>query len=374
MKKTFFKKISLFFLVVSFSSCEKEMIEVETQSNNTSEGSIQNRNGVLIFKDYEQMESTNNHLLLLKAEDVENWEIQNQFISLATIDRKINEEEVQHQESFFKGLDPNLSINEYKSRGYNYEHSNLYKIYLNKGTIIRTIDDNDGSISTTLSVTNHAYLNILNEEGKVIIGNELIVFQGDTIYRYDKSTNKLITNNDKSTSQKLNNEFNFNKGTGSASNRWITDPAKGSNYRYYGRVIFSSIYTTSSLSQTFYWEARAEQKKFGNWNTRNDYNPIWGCSAYWSYDYWIIYPGAGYGIVRDGSQYPLPNSLNRPTSPYNVSNLNTNYTKRPLQFSDMYTINPLKAGYSFFDNVRVYNYNFVFKYSGGSSGYNYTAY
>jgi hypothetical protein len=314
----------------------------------------------------------NNYLLSLTNDEVESWEEQLQFRSLATIDRKINEAEVAHQEIFFKGLDPNLTRNEYSAMGYNYEHTAVYNTYLNKGTIIRNIES-DGSISTALSVNNHEYLNVLNEEGKVIVGDELLVFKDDATSVYDKKTKVLLHETNANTSEKLNNEFNFNKGTGSISNRWVTDPSKGSNYRYYGRVLFSSSYTTSTLSQTFYWEARAEQKRFGSWNTRNTYNPIWGCSANWSYDYWIIYPNAGYGTVRNGNQYPLPNSSSRPTSPYYIANLNTNYTKRYLQFSSMYSIVPASIGYSFFDNVRVYNYNFVFKYSGGSSGYSYTA-
>ena len=198
----------------------------------------------------------------------------------------------------------------------------------------------------------------------------MVLVKNNDTYVYDKTSNVLLRSSHNN--QKLNNEFNFDKGTGSVGSRWITDPAKGSNYRYYAFVKFSSSFTVSSLSQRLHWEARAEQKKFGNWNTRNDYLPIWGCAAHWSYDYWIIYPGAGFGVVRDGSQYPLPNSSNKPTSPYYISNLNTNYTVRDLQFSSMYTINPAVVGYSFFDNVRVYNYSFEFKFSGGPSGYSYT--
>ncbi|VXA98190.1 hypothetical protein FLAVO9AF_10205 [Flavobacterium sp. 9AF] len=377
MKKQIVKGIIISFLVLSLPSCEKEFEDNATTTAKAEEplARVQNQNGILIFSDYDELEAVNARLASLPFDQLDIWENQNNFLSLASIDRKINEAEVQHQETFFKGLNPDLTVAEYQSLGYRYEHTAIYKNYLNKGTIVRNIET-DGSISTELAVKNHGYLNVLNFEGKVIVGNELVWFADDGTFVYKKNSTNLLRKSsiDTHVASKLNGQYNFNKGTGNSSNRWITDPAKGSNYRYYGKVIFTSSFTVSSLSQNFYWEARAEQKKFGNWNTRNNYNPIWGCAANWSYDYWIIYPGAGFGTVRDGSMYPLPNSSGKPTSPYYVSNLNTNYTVRSLQFSSMYTIVPASIGYSFFDNVRVYNYNFVFKYSGGASGYNYTAY
>ncbi len=369
------KSIFITACILSFASCEHEIDEPATATIEQTEARVQNQNGVLLFNDYEQLVAVNTQLASSSTTQIDQWETEHHFLSLASIDRKINEAEVQHQEAFFKGLNPNLSTEEYESLGYHYEHTALYKKYLDQGTIIRNIE-NDGAIATELAVKNHALLNVINEEGKVMVGEELLVFSGDETLVYDRNTMNLLRKSSiaEDLFSKLNGQYNFNKGTGTSSNRWITDPAKGSNYRYYGKVIFTSSFTTTSLSQTFYWEARAEQKKFGSWNTRNDYNPIWGCAANWSYDYWIIYPGAGYGTVQDGSVYPLPNSSGKPTSPYYISNLYTNYTVRSLQFSSMYTIVPASVGYSFFDNVRVYGYNFVFKYSGGASGYNYTAY
>lgn len=358
-------------LIATIFSCEKEPIENVVEKTSASDLNVKSKNGVLVFKDYQQMEIVRNKLANLSEDEIQIWEAQNDFQSLLSLEKKINYAEVKHQESFFKGVNPNLSVKEYEAMGYFYKHTDLYNTYLKKGVIEEKIQ-NDGSISTELSVKDHYLLNILSEEGKVIVADELIVVKNKDTYVYDTKSNKLLRSTN-STNQKLNNEFNFDKGTGTVGNRFISDPAKGSNYRYYAYVKFSSSFTVSSLSQRLYWEARAEQKKFGNWNTRNDYNPIWGCSAYWSYDYWIIYPNTGFGVVRNGSQYPLPNSSNKPTSPYYVSNMHTNYTgPRELQFSDIYSINPTTVGYSFFDNVRVYNYSFEFKFSGGSSGYNYT--
>lgn len=372
MKYSILKKSSLLLVAITaLISCEKESLENSVDQKTATESILKKENGMLVFKDYAEMEMINNKLNRLTNLELQEWESKNNFQSLASLERKINDAEVEHQEEFFKGLNPNLSVEQYEKMGYFYKHSELYKTYLNKGTIQEKIEK-DGSIATELSIKNHLYLHVLNQDGKVMVGNEIVEFRDNDTFVYGKKSNELLRTTIGNHDQSLNNEFNFDKGTGSVGSRYITDPAKGSNYRYYAFVKFSSSYTVSTLSQTFYWEARAEQKKFGNWNTRNDYNPIWGCSANWSYDYWIIYPGAGFGVKRDGAQYPLPNSSNKPTSPYSVSNLNTNYTVRDLQFSSIYSINPATIGYSFFENVRVYNYNFTFKFSGGSSGYNYS--
>ena len=374
MKKIIFKGISLCLLVTLLIGCESDTVNNETSKILSGQVfNLQTENGVLVFRDYDELAKINNELQNMPYESALLWEKEHNFMSLRTIDKMVNDAENDNQESFFRGVDPNLSVREYEARGLFYQPSALYKTYLTKG-VIKRITEADGSKSTVLTVTNDAYLNVLNEEGKVIVGDEVLVFNGSVAKVYSKKSNELLKSIDTEPSQqKLNNQYNFNKGTGSVSNRWIQDIYKGSNYRYYGQVFFSSIYTTSTLSQTFYWKARAEQKKFGNWNTRNDYNPIWGFSGNWRYDYWIIYPNAGFGTVRDGSQYPLPNGGNLPTSPYNLSNLNTNYTVRNMQFSAMYSINPSQIGYSFFDNVRVYNHAFTFKFSGGPSGINYPA-
>lgn len=376
MKKIIFKGITLCLLLTILTGCESDPVKNETDRNSNSQAlNLQTENGVLVFKDYNELEKTNNELQNMPYSAALLLEKEHNFMSLRTIDKMINDAENEHQETFFKGINPNLSVKEYEAKGLFYEPSALYKTYLTKG-VIKRIKEADDSKSTALNVTNAAYLSILNEQGKVIVGNEILVFNGSIATVYNRKTNELLKSFDskaETPQQNLNNQYNFNKGTGSSGSRWIQDIYKGSDYRYYGQVLFSSIYTTSSLSQTFYWEARAEQKKFGNWNTRNDYNPIWGFSGNWSYDYWIIYPNAGFGTVRDGSQYPLPNSGGLPTSPYNLANLNTNYTVRNMQFSAMYSINPSQIGYSYFDNVRVYNYGFTFKFSGGSTGVNYPA-
>lgn len=375
MKKIILKGISLCLLFTILTGCENDPVKNQTQSvtgNNVS--SVHSENGVLVFSDYDELASVNDKLMNMSNSSALTWEREHNFVSLRTIDRTVNEAEEANQEAFFRGIDPNLSVREYEARGLFYTPSEIYKTYLERG-VIKRITESDGSKSTILSVTNDAYLCVLNENGKVIVGNEVLVFDGGITTVYNRKTNeKLRTFTNRSVPvQSLNGQFDFNKGTGSASNRWITDIYRGSNYRYYGQVIFTSAYTLSTLSQNFYWRARAEQKKFGNWNTRNNYNPIWGFSGSWRYDYWVKFPNAGFGTVRDGAQYPLPNSSALPTSPYNLSNLNTNYTVRPMQFSAMYSINPSQIGYSFFDNVRVYNHAFTFKFSGGSSGINYNA-
>ncbi len=367
-------------LAASVLGCKKEKPQVAVNAVNEIKEEkitqpVKSENGVLIFENYAHLNQEIDKLSKLNSNERIALENKLGFQSLATIESKITESEIAHQEEFFKGVDPNLSVSEYESMNLFYENTSIFKENLEAGIIEKHVDKK-GDISFCLSMKNAPYIFVLGADSKVIVGDELLVLNNLETKIYSVKTGELLRTSSVSFgTEKLNGEFDIDKGTynTSTNSRWLTDPAKNSNYRYYANVIFTSNFTIEILNQTFYWTARAEQKKFGNWNTRNDYNPIYGISANWSYDYWIIYPGAGFGVKREGAQYPLANSAGNPTSSYNLSSLNSNYTIRNMYPNGFYSINTTTAGYKFFDNVRLYNYSFTFKFSGGSSGYNYNA-
>lgn len=382
MEKSLFRGFILYGMLLFFvAGCSKEN---DLAPSNATNGSFTNapitRNvtvidGVLSFESEGQLFATMNDLSMMEIQDRIVWEDQHGFRSIGTIRHLVNEAEVQNQEQFFAGVDPDLEVADYERMGLFYEPSSLYSEYLDKRVITETIDEK-GARSFAPTIDEPGYENVLDEQGRVIVDGNILIFDGTTrrVMKLAGKGLEVVPGTEKITS---NGQYNFKRNarlggfeTLSGDKYWITDLAKGNKYRYYAQASFSSGYTVSLLSQTFFWTARAEHKKWGNWATRNNYLPIWGISAHWSYDYWIIYNGAGYGVVRDGSMYPLPNSTPWPTSPYSLSNLNTNYTVRYLHPHGMFTYS-YGAGFQFFENTRVYNHGWTFKFSGGPSGYSY---
>lgn len=385
MKKHTFK---LLLITASFgvmAGCSKELqtITADNSASNAigisqaqDKGMPTAHNGILHFSNEAQLSHYLTMTSSMAPEERIRLEKQLGFESLTTILDRVTEAEVKHQEEFFAGLDPDLSPDAYVQMGYRYERTPLFKQYQAQG-LIKDITYADGSKAFELAIHNPAYQNAIGTAKSIQIGQTLVQFEGlngQTVTlsavgaSAGQSTNKIT----------LNNEYNFVKHARRPGNEswtgtvyWITDPAKGSNYRYYAYAQFSSSFTVTTLSQTYFWTARAEQKKFGNWATRNDYLPIWGISASWSYEYWVIFPGAGYGTKRDGALYPLPNNANNPTSPYSLSGMNSNFIgNRYMYPHGLYSITS-SAGYQFWDNVRIYNSSYTFKFSGGCCGYDY---
>jgi hypothetical protein len=364
--------------------CQKEVLEPVVAEDATAitqpafTKAITVEDGSLVFENEEHLNATLEQLSLMQPQERVAFEDDLGFRSLGSIYHLVTEAETQHQDAFFKDLDPDLGVADCERLGYFYKPTSIYADYLKKG-VIEEITYADRSRAFALTIDNPAYENVLNERGEVIVGDRLLVFEGATYQEFMRGSHALVP---QSGSQKItvNGEYDFTirahrpgYETASGSVVWLQDPARGSNYRYYARVTFRSGYTTSTISQTFFWDAKAQQRRFGNWATRSSYNPIWGISGSWRYDYWIIYNNASYGVVRDGAQYPLPNMTPRPTSPYYLSGLNTNHTVRYL-YPHGFFARSSTIGWNFFENLRLYNYAFTISFSGGSSGYGYQAY
>lgn len=377
MKKLVFG-IATLVAVASFHSCQKENISVSDSkiTQNKTNNTIRSTNGELVFEDEAHFLSSLPHLAEMSDAERIAWEKAIGFESLLSIEQRIMELENQRIEKFFEGIDPYLTVAEYEAMGLYYQPSEEYLNYLQTGVLER-LEEKDGSISTRVSVADPSFHYVLGASRKVHVGDQLYEFNGSVLKVYD-NTGAIVKEIDYNSQEKLNGEYNFTRGIGPSGNRggWINDPARGSNYRYRSFVTFTSSFTTSSLSQNYYWYARAEQRRFGNWATRNNYLPIWGFQASWKFDYWIIYNGDPYGTVID-SDSPLNmlnNSNGYATSPYGLSNLNTNYTIRYLYPHGGYSINPATAGFSFFENVRIYNNSYSSSFTGGASGYSFVLY
>lgn len=379
MNKKIIQCLMLLVIGIIVTGCQKDEIvpNVETSpikiEQATFSKDVEVLDGALVFENEQHLSATLESLSLMSPTERIEYEDELGFRSQGSLWFLINEAETNHQESFFKGVDPNLEVEDYEEMGYFYENTALYAEYLNK-EIIKEFVNEDRSTSFELVIDNPRLENIVNEDGVFFVGEKKHVLKGKELKEYSASTGELLNT---STAEKvsLNGEYDFQKNarrsgheSQSGNKWWITDPAQGNNYRYYAQAYFHSSFTTSLLAQTYFWTARAEQKKWGNWATRNNYNPIWGIAASWNYDYWVTFKGQYYGTKYTDSSNPLSNSSNLPTSSYYLSNLHTNYTVRNMHPNGVYTIS---VG-AFWENLRVFNNSYVFKFSGGSSGYNYT--
>lgn len=384
MKKTIRNILYAAVAGMALLGCQKEVIDTveDTLAQSITEQSysqpLTTENGTLVFENEGHLYATLDQLSRMSPEGRRAFEDAYGFRSLGTIFHLVSEAEDAHQDRFFKGLDPDLSTEACERLGYFYRPTELYAAYLAKG-VIREVTYADRSTAFELAIQNAAFENVLNERGEVIVGDRKLVFDGASHAEFSRETGELLVS-DAAQKTALNGEYDFTLNARrpggenySSGVYWITDPAQGSNYRYFARAVFRSGFTMSSISQTFYIESRAERRRNGRWATRSNYNPIWGVNASWRYDYWIIQNGAGFGTVRDGAQYPLPNGTPRPTSPYYTSNLNSNHIVTYL-YPHGFFVRSYNAGWDFFENVRLYNHSFTFNFSGGSSGYGYTAY
>ncbi len=379
MKKILYRSLILAGMGLAITSCKKETLVPATEDPVaviealSFSNAIEVEDGALVFENEQHLNKTLEDLSLMTPMERIEFEDQLGFRSQGSILFMVNEAENAHQEAFFKGLDPDLEVAELEAMGYNYKPTTMYSEYLEKG-ILKEIIHADNSRSFELAIDNPHLENAVNEEGVVIVGDTKITLEGTLVKEYSLSTGQLLGQH-AAHKVNLNGEYDFQKNARrpghevqSGNKWWIYDPGQNSNYRYYAQAYFHSSYTTQLLAQTYYWIARAEQKKWGNWATRNDYTPIWGISAAWAYDYWVKYKGITAPQKHTNTFNPLPNTYNRPTSPYNLSNLHTNYTVRYMYPHGTFTIS-LGA---FWENLRIFNHSYVFKFSGGPSGYNYT--
>ena len=103
MKINHIKRSALLVLSVAMLvSCEKESVENTVEKTQVSNLNVKTENGTLVFKDYQQMDLVRSKLSTLSETEIKSWETENGFQSLASIERKINDAEVAHQEIFSK--------------------------------------------------------------------------------------------------------------------------------------------------------------------------------------------------------------------------------------------------------------------------------
>jgi hypothetical protein len=297
-------------LILTTPSCKKETPQPIASSNHSSTASsqietdinIDNRDGMLYFNDNNELISTVNFLSNLSHEDRLEWNENHNIRTPQSIKDEALISQSALEESLFQNISPGLSFEELSSLGYSPEFSSILNSEVDKGNLVLR-EDEYGFFSVEPTLENPVASFICNEEGFYIV-NDTIVYTSNefiALKRYEGIADKeLLQRADSELSQgvfffdlqseeRTTHSFymdNIWGNHGTISNpTWYYD---SSTERFKHFVDFESILGSNIYAMTsyFYTEARAEQRRFWIWQTRNKYNPIDLIDGSWSY-FWI---------------------------------------------------------------------------------------
>jgi len=366
---------------VFITGCKKEEVITSSKDLISTQLSVTSKNGVLIFKDKEALNSTLEKLIKMDASQISAWEKSYNFISQESIYKQINEAEIALEEVIFEGIDEDISIAELTSLGLLNRHTLLYNDYIQNG-LITELTEADGSQSFELSLLNKGLASILNEKGIVIVGNKM--------YHYSACCVKVMNSTDLSKSMDLINStqsdatknievFNeLNNVSRSVRTNWSkqtvnprnpTDPTDpwiydGNKKRFNFEIVGNSGISGSGnlLHSTFYIEARGQNRRLWRWKYRGSYQPIAEVRGSWDYYYEVLH-SEGYRPERRNDLPDLDdvhsNVYFRPAEP-------TNRYKQSLAPNGLWSIS---QPWIFYYPVDVFTYDFRVDFYGGPSGF-----
>lgn len=366
MKKLIFAGIFLCLTGGAVVSCKKDNRQNFNSEYGVKEVSftkeIEVENGTLVFENEAHLLSELEKISKLTIEEKIIYENKFGFRSLGTIEQLINKAEIEHQDEFFQGIDPNLSVKEYEAMGLFYKNTDIFTKYLNK-KIIKVNYEKDSSYSFELTVKSPGFIYVLNEAGEVIVGEKLFKFHDSYLTISNKATNQVIKIiNFSETIEKMTSNW-------SQGGAWVYDgTSKRYNYQVYGASITSSNETPGGLiDAVFYVQAIGQEKKFGSWAGRSSYLPVYSFTGSWTANY-----TAQQCFTCSIQTNPFALNDSDFTSPYSWSSVSgggqTNNFLRYLKPNGSWALPTPWLVVSAF-NV---NYNMTFNFSGGSSGFSHT--
>jgi hypothetical protein len=184
-QKFFLRDISIFMLLLLIVSSCKKTIEPQVSEVSTDEKvEINIKDGMLVFSSIEDFYKAQNQL-----SNGINLNIPVDFTSLSAVYQKVVIAENAHQDGY-----ENLS----KIERLNYPlHTNTYNEALSSNSIYEYVDTYDGETYTTYmqNTSNHGASKLLNPNGLVIIGNDIV--------QYNHDLRKIIVGGDVSKIQQL---------------------------------------------------------------------------------------------------------------------------------------------------------------------------
>lgn len=365
MKSNLIKTMALGLAVTAMFGCQKEVIAPDTMEKLPYDQIIQQgigtEDGALVFQSESEMYASLERISSMKPNERFVFESKHNFKSLGRIYYEVQEAEAMHEQVVFRGVDPNLTVDQYEAMGYYYTRTPLFVELQEKGVLVEEIEA-DRSRSFHLSVDNPGFINVLNEEGIVFAGNKKYVFENKSMKIFDKVSNTLL------------HQVSSEPGIESVSD-WRQESAwhfDGSNKRYnyevYGTCITSSPTSSSGLIEsTFYVEAEAENRKWGIWASRSSYMPIYSFSGSWTADYRASKVPYSSGplnpVYLNDNDHQSPFSWHSTTDPYGQTNHFIRYFRPNGSWAlpGWYISMPFDV-----------HYTMTFTFAGGPSGFTHT--
>jgi hypothetical protein len=356
--------VFILLLATSLLACKKE------NQKNLNTGikeqpfteNVKSENGILIFENEAHLLNELEVLSELTFEEKLEFENKLNFRSLNTIKQLINNAEIKHQEEFYQGIDPNLRIEEYESMGLYYDNTAIFKENLDK-EVIEIIYEKDGSSSFELTVKSPGFDCVLNENGEVIVGENVFKFHTFFLTITNRNNNQILNIiNMAQASEKM--VSNWSQG-----GTWMYDGStKRYNYRVYGTCITSSNETPGgTIQSSFYVQALGQYKKFGTWAARSSYLPVCSFSGNWTASYTAQ---QCFTCPIETNPISLIDYDNQ--SPFSWSSTSgggvTNNFLRYLKPNGSWTL----PSPWLFETAFNVNYNMIFNFSGGASGFSHT--
>ena len=231
--------------------------------------------------------------------------------------------------------------------------------------------EDDGSTSYEATVINPVYMSVINENGLVIINNE--------IYQYFETGFKIIHDGNMEKISILTDVNESNSGFGitvvklksslkgyghsfSHFTQRTESSRKRASFKAYFYAGANGVYydPATCMSPSFYIECKGQKKNiWGNWVYKNNYKPITEVSGSWTYRFKMVEVGPpfGYQYIYSVSD---PNSVSSPLFYDYFSGMGstTNYFKATCVPDGDWFCAP--SGW-LMDECEVYNYNFRMK-------------
>ncbi len=256
--KYFSKMLILAFLGLGLLvvSCKKNNVEDAVQPQSKPTAKVSCKNGMLVFNTQSDFEQTISKVMNMTNEERRVWEEKLGFLSQQRIADQINAAEIAFTKELCKGIDENISLEEFKKLGLYNKHSDLYYKYIKKG-IIKGIIEKDGAVSYDMTICEPIMAIITNDEGLVQVGKSM--------YQYLDNTSKKLVDISKcniddfksaTITDKEKGIYIMNENTRLNYHSWDHSFNKEWRYHQAGRIAFDvyghSSNTTSLLSCTFY--------------------------------------------------------------------------------------------------------------------------
>lgn len=356
MKKLF---LIISVILVVMVSCKKEeaMKPTNTNSITTQNSNEKINNTLLFFKDKSAFNNTLKFIQIKSREEIIAWEKTYNFTSMFEILNQVNDAENENELKYINGEDVQ-------------EHSLLYFDKIKSG-VIKEIKYDDGSTSFDYNIFDASVVNLVNEDGLVVIENQLYQYTESSLKSTEykgASSIELLKSTDVSTDVVKIINITQVKNTGSYSwsqeKGWAYEGGKNKKRARIYVTGHSSGGETSIQVVVYNVNVRVEKKNgWGNW-VLADGSSCWLYSS-WRYRFQLAKANDIHMYTfYSNSLSPAPILFTNPTTYWPFMN-NLTLTLEPNGTWGV------PAGYAqFFDPYNVYNYSFTGSVSGGAHGIN----